>query len=194
MYDLNDEGQALVNGIIENPDDIAPRLVFADWLDENGKPEWATLIRDMIYSRWVEWPRGLSRLFPGLPRKSIILTDAPFGGPKGLMGQSVIVRNGFIEGVYLTPARWWWRGPALARGNPIRHVHLTRVRPFYVQAEDSDTGTPYWFWDQLPDEVAHLVPARWEGPKTKEEECRARKQLSDALLALARSDPKIKGT
>jgi uncharacterized protein (TIGR02996 family) len=38
-------GKALLREICENPDDDATRLVFADWLDENGQPERAELIR-----------------------------------------------------------------------------------------------------------------------------------------------------
>jgi uncharacterized protein (TIGR02996 family) len=37
--------EALVRAIIERPDDDAPRLIFADWLDENGEPERAEFIR-----------------------------------------------------------------------------------------------------------------------------------------------------
>jgi uncharacterized protein (TIGR02996 family) len=37
--------EALVRAIIESPDDDAPRLVYADWLDEHGQPERAEFIR-----------------------------------------------------------------------------------------------------------------------------------------------------
>jgi uncharacterized protein (TIGR02996 family) len=36
---------ALLRAIIENPDDDAPRLIYADWLDEHGDPDRATFIR-----------------------------------------------------------------------------------------------------------------------------------------------------
>jgi uncharacterized protein (TIGR02996 family) len=36
---------ALLRAICENPDDDAPRLVYADWLDEHGDPEQAEFIR-----------------------------------------------------------------------------------------------------------------------------------------------------
>ena len=41
---MND-GDALLAAIIANPDDDTPRLVYADWLDENGQPERAEFIR-----------------------------------------------------------------------------------------------------------------------------------------------------
>ena len=39
------EREALLRAVCENPDDDTPRLVFADWLDENGEPERAEFIR-----------------------------------------------------------------------------------------------------------------------------------------------------
>ena len=37
--------EAFLADVIENPDDDAPRLVFADWLDDNGQSERAEFIR-----------------------------------------------------------------------------------------------------------------------------------------------------
>jgi uncharacterized protein (TIGR02996 family) len=37
--------EAFVRAILESPDDDAPRLVYADWLDENGDPARAEFIR-----------------------------------------------------------------------------------------------------------------------------------------------------
>jgi len=38
-------GTALLDAIRAAPDDDAPRLVYADWLDEHGQPERAEFIR-----------------------------------------------------------------------------------------------------------------------------------------------------
>ncbi len=40
--------EAILDDIIANPDDDTPRLVMADWLDENGDPERADFIRVQI--------------------------------------------------------------------------------------------------------------------------------------------------
>src|SRR5437868_460986 len=37
--------EALIRSIVESPDEDAPRLVFADWLEENGDADWAAFIR-----------------------------------------------------------------------------------------------------------------------------------------------------
>jgi uncharacterized protein (TIGR02996 family) len=44
---MSDE-DALLAAIIANPDEDTPRLVYADWLDENGQPERAEFIRLQI--------------------------------------------------------------------------------------------------------------------------------------------------
>jgi uncharacterized protein (TIGR02996 family) len=39
------DAEAFLRAIIENPDDDAPRLIYADWLDEHGDPDQAEFIR-----------------------------------------------------------------------------------------------------------------------------------------------------
>jgi uncharacterized protein (TIGR02996 family) len=39
---------ALLRAVVANPDDDAPRLVYADWLDEHGDPDRAEFIRIQI--------------------------------------------------------------------------------------------------------------------------------------------------
>jgi len=40
-----DDRAALLRAIVESPDDDAPRLVYADWLDERGESDRAEFIR-----------------------------------------------------------------------------------------------------------------------------------------------------
>src|SRR5262245_46285153 len=42
---MSDDLLALLHGCKDNPDDNAPRLVLADWLEEHGEPERAEFIR-----------------------------------------------------------------------------------------------------------------------------------------------------
>ena len=39
------DGRALLRAVVERPADDAPRLVYADWLDDHGDPAWAEFIR-----------------------------------------------------------------------------------------------------------------------------------------------------
>src|SRR4051794_18637183 len=42
------DGEALLRAVLVNPADDAPRLVYADWLEENGTPGHAAFIRGQI--------------------------------------------------------------------------------------------------------------------------------------------------
>src|SRR5262249_62177187 len=42
------EREALLAAVCENPDDDAPRLVFADWCEEHGESERAEFIRGQL--------------------------------------------------------------------------------------------------------------------------------------------------
>lgn len=42
---MNSTRDELLRSVLENPDDDQPRLVMADWLEENGEPERAEFIR-----------------------------------------------------------------------------------------------------------------------------------------------------
>jgi len=50
---------ALMRTICDHPDDDVPRLVFADWLEENGDADHAALIRTQIgLEKLREWEPG----------------------------------------------------------------------------------------------------------------------------------------
>src|SRR5262245_49711218 len=48
MKTASGEREALYAAVCESPDDDAPRLVFADWLEEHGQEAWAALIRAQV--------------------------------------------------------------------------------------------------------------------------------------------------
>lgn len=54
--------EAFLRAICAHPSDVTPRLVFADWLDENGEPERAEFIRLQI--RIDDWS---NKTCPGAP-------------------------------------------------------------------------------------------------------------------------------
>lgn len=56
---MNETQRALLNAIIDDPDEHFHRSVYADWLDENGEPGRAKLIRAMLASgRAYHYPVG----------------------------------------------------------------------------------------------------------------------------------------
>lgn len=53
VVSIPDEQAALLAAIVANPDDDTARLVYADWLQENGDEEQAQYIRDSIKMEWL---------------------------------------------------------------------------------------------------------------------------------------------
>lgn len=55
--------QALLNAIRANPDDEAPRLIYADWLDEHDQSERAAFTRKPIRLLWERYAYGKWRWY-----------------------------------------------------------------------------------------------------------------------------------
>jgi uncharacterized protein (TIGR02996 family) len=69
-------GDGLLQDIIENPADDVPRLIYADWLEENGAEERARFIRQAIAFPHASFVRLTARdpflllgLEPGKPQR-----------------------------------------------------------------------------------------------------------------------------
>src|SRR5438874_4033845 len=93
---------ALLRAICESPRDDLPRLVYADWLEENGRPDHAAFIRtDVEMARRPEWDADRLRHEAGLDRKAFFARHpwarAVFDGlPGGYEWTGTpIVRRGF---------------------------------------------------------------------------------------------------
>src|SRR5262245_27762998 len=57
------DGAALFRAVIDDPADDAVRLVYADWLDENGDPDRAEFIRGQVrLARMEPWDDGFVAL------------------------------------------------------------------------------------------------------------------------------------
>ena len=74
---------AFLRSIIEQPDDDAPRLIYADWLDEQGNSDRAEFIRlqcgnartrrekELLDWHWERWAQPLRNFIPRLTRNDI---------------------------------------------------------------------------------------------------------------------------
>jgi uncharacterized protein (TIGR02996 family) len=54
-----DEREAFLRAIFDSPEDDLPRLIFADWLDDHGEPDWAAFIR--ADCRWAAQKKSLGQ-------------------------------------------------------------------------------------------------------------------------------------
>jgi uncharacterized protein (TIGR02996 family) len=125
------EHDAFLAAIIETPDDDAPRLVYADWLDEHGGRDAdrarAEFIREQVrlhqlgdgagfYGQWPHRLRDLHRKHARVWEKGL---------PEWATRRAVYER-GFIADVTAT-ARQWLKDGALVRSlAPIQRLRLDR--------------------------------------------------------------------
>src|SRR4051812_29492812 len=122
--------ESLLNAVIESPDDDAPRLAYADWLDGHGESARAHFIRVQI---------ELAHLPDGDPRRAKLeakeqdslkehratwlrpLRDRPAGPAHQF-------RRGFLEEIAVSAADFVRQGESLLRLAPVRKVWLRRAR------------------------------------------------------------------
>jgi uncharacterized protein (TIGR02996 family) len=117
--------QAFLQDIIAHPDDDAPRLIFADWIEENGDPERAEFIRlQCQLARLDETDPGHAE---GQQRQKALLKKYArrWAGPLAKNVDEVVFRRGFVEGVAVEDSgRFLARVPELFAVAPLRALRL----------------------------------------------------------------------
>jgi uncharacterized protein (TIGR02996 family) len=117
---------AFLQTILDSPDDDAPRLVFADWLEEQGNPrgEFIRLQcqRAKLTKYDPEWP-GL------LARESALLKQFEKDWSKPVLRyvEEAQYRRGFIEHVRASASKLLKSGGRLFQAAPIRSIRLTHA-------------------------------------------------------------------
>jgi uncharacterized protein (TIGR02996 family) len=121
------EREARLRAICEQPDEDTPRLVFADWLQENGQPEYAEFVRAQV--RHAELLRDASPDTNGLAQRARDLWvrygerwRAELPQVNGLVWHDAFFR-GFVErAVVSTDAVLVRDADAIFNFAPVRHV------------------------------------------------------------------------
>lgn len=170
---MNDRA-AFLAAILDAPDDDAPRLVYADWLDEQGGN--GAFIREQIASgeRISDWHIGAA----------LSLTSDDVQAWRRFRFGTAHVRRGFIEAVELPWGSWRDHGDAILVAAPVQEVTLTTRPPLEwrgvhwsakvgivgFKASYPETGLELW-QDGQPnafDDRAYrsLLSARWPRVKT----------------------------
>jgi uncharacterized protein (TIGR02996 family) len=155
-----DAGAALLAAIINDPDEVASRLVYADWLDENGDPERAEFIR--IQCRLADLPADAPER-PSLAAREKELLDSHgkrWAAPLDGLVHQPLFRRGFVESVSVSGDRSFARGlteaVALAPIRSLeigsqdvngRHLHvaapaMTRLRRLQFDYVNFNRGAP----------------------------------------------------
>ena len=148
---MTPEQQALYQAILDRPNDLAPRLVYADWLDETGLEEnvvQAREIREAIASGEV---------------RCVEESDSTRLSRYGW----AYSRNGLIELLYTTPEYWASRGDHWVRNWPINQVVFPRRLNLDWQQSLTPTGVQVrCFLDFLPDVVDYSDQSRRKSYQT----------------------------
>lgn len=165
-----------MRAVVADPADDTTRLVYADWLDENGHPDRAALIRVQVElariaafgeaRRWGNVRRRFDELRaqetallgpPGPPgaqpgRAWAVPPELDEAWPRGVGGWDW--HRGF-------PERWWcpvhlWVkfGPLIAARNPVRQVFVTDRAP---AVGEGPPATAYRYWHRADE-------SRWADP------------------------------
>jgi uncharacterized protein (TIGR02996 family) len=114
---------AFLAAVLGAPDDDTPRLVYADWLMEQGDPR----------GEFIHVQCRLARLSPDDPRRPGLelrerqllqehrcMWERPLDG----FGSRLVFRRGFVEGMTLDAEIFLRRGEELFRRAPLRRVWL----------------------------------------------------------------------
>ncbi len=120
---------AFLAAIADRPDDDLPRLVFADWLDENGQPDRAEFIRVQVELATLSGfdPRRATLK----ARAAVLASNKDAWTLPEFRGQSQVFRRGFVELVNVS-AEWLVAHPnaLLTAPGPLRGVRVFGASTF----------------------------------------------------------------
>jgi uncharacterized protein (TIGR02996 family) len=198
--------EGFLRDIIANPEEDVLRLIYADWLTENGEEDYGEFIR--VQCRITAIDAALEDTGdcnqPDCPgcverralrrRERELLTDVNRWRWLGLCGHpgddfSVTFRRGFLAEITLPCDQWMRHGPALVRAALLESVRLSDRAPLLIVSGS-------WVWlrqgdapeatHTLPDDLAYAMNAA-ERRAGWDSEAAARKALSVACLKWARN-------
>jgi uncharacterized protein (TIGR02996 family) len=124
------DGEALFAAVLREPDEDTPRLVYADWLEENDQAERAEFIRVQV-----ELARApTSALFSQQKTLLARYEDewlAPLRAPGQPLegGAGALFRRGFVEVVWTSARRFLEKAGELFAVAPVRELRVTRANP-----------------------------------------------------------------
>lgn len=123
--------RGFLQAIAEEPDDDGLRLIFADFLEDQGRTAWAALIRRQIAARPADpdeldrgWSMDVMR-FRASPTQDLAQIQAEMGYPVPL--DNAILRRGFVEHLHLPAEQLLQVGAELAAWGPVPQIKPTGV-------------------------------------------------------------------
>ena len=124
----SDEWRAIIRHMRTDDSDLA-RLVAADWLQENDREEYATVVRHAVENPVgeVRFSEGMgARLSAGRPGLAMV---AECTLAERIPNTRFRADRGFVTRVDTTMGQWVIHGPRLCQRHPIKKVEITNRIP-----------------------------------------------------------------
>jgi uncharacterized protein (TIGR02996 family) len=134
----------LLRAILDHPEDDDRRVVYADWLEENGQPERAEFIRvqcelakapkcrdgrQSCRCRACELDRRSTRL-KTMRDANKVANEDKWWWRELRAADSVLIRRGFVEVVHgVSLGAWLENGPAIVSAHPVERVVIIGKEP-----------------------------------------------------------------
>lgn len=114
---------AFLQAILETPDDAAPRLVYADWLEERGDPR-AEFVKVQCALAGATADDQLRHALQVREKRLLARHAGDWCAPLGLDPDQCEFRQGFVEAVEIHSDRFLERPEAPFRVAPVRQIHF----------------------------------------------------------------------
>lgn len=118
--------ETFLQAIRDEPDDDIPRLVYADWLEENGQAERAEFIRTQVELPGVR-DRGRSLELLRQLRALMVEYRDRWLGPLATAAPEAVFERGFVQEVTLDAGVFLDMAEQLLATHPITRVRLVRL-------------------------------------------------------------------
>jgi uncharacterized protein (TIGR02996 family) len=121
------DGEALRRAVLADPDEDTHRLVYADWLDENGRGDRAAFIRAQVEAARAE-PFG-SQARAAAKRADDILERYRYDWTRHLLGsriESQRFERGFVAHLEIEPTAFLPHADALFSAEPLQSLRVFR--------------------------------------------------------------------
>jgi uncharacterized protein (TIGR02996 family) len=135
--------EAFLEDIREHPDDDAPRLVYADWLDDHGDADRAEFIRAQVMSARPALDEGQRRSLEKRADDLLAHHEAAWRSTLPVLEGVTWAdfSRGFVEAVFVTsPGVFLDQAPALFAAAPVRRL---RVGWVHAQGARALARSPY---------------------------------------------------
>jgi uncharacterized protein (TIGR02996 family) len=120
--------EAFLQAVIESPDDDTPRLVYSDWLEENGDPKRAEFIRVQCELARLTEPGERSQQLRWREQALLQRYGPAWASPFRKRVQGWEFRRGFVEKVTTTVPMFVTRARNLSCLAPVRAVTFRNAR------------------------------------------------------------------